>query len=589
MSKAIVLCLLISSYKGTRYLVWKPSDKLNLIIGGGDIGKSTLLDAIGLLFHPSNSKSLSGSDYYNRNITDGFEIEAVLSVSDDFKFTSGSKMYWPWEWDGENAVLPNIDQGATNEVQQPVYRVIVSGSSDLELKWEVIQPDGSRDHFSVGARRQIGLVSLTSEDNHDRDLRFVYGSALDRLLADGNLRAKVLSEISEMSFTDQLSDESREALSTLDETFAKQLLPANLSLGMAGAQGISIGSLLGLFSEKDGVSLPLSRWGSGTKRIASLYLAQAVQSESSIALIDELERGLEPYRLRKFMNMLIESEAQCFITTHSPIALGLLESGSLWYLDSQQHIGELTFRNISAQLKRDPETFLSKVAVVVEGETEQGFVCEVLEKLLGGDPMNIGVRVANGQGDDQLLALLEILQKANLCFCGFADNDGGNGGRWENLKTKMGARLFQWSSGCIETNVIPLIPDEEIEILLKDEEGEWDGDRLRTIAERMELESKEFNCLIATCDGDRSVLKQYIVDAATGDTSSVSPEDNSKRKAWKKHSQKWFKRADGSGGRELVRHLVQTNQWEKTEEQLRPFFNSILSLANLQQIEIIEL
>ena len=589
MPKAVLRRLSIAKYKGIHSLVWKPRDKLNLVIGGGDSGKSTLLDAIGLLFHPSNSKNLIGSDYYNRKIEEGFEIEAVISVSDDFEFSSGSKMFWPWEWDGENSIQPVIDEEDTHEIQQPVYRVVVSGSSDLELKWGVIQPDGSRDHFSVGARRQVGLVSLTSEDNHDRDLRFVYGSALDRLLSDGNLRAKVLSEVSEMSFTDQLSEESKKALTSLDETFAKQLLPTNLSLGMTGGQGISIGSLLGLFSEKDGISLPLSRWGSGTKRIASLYLSQAVQNESSVALIDELERGLEPYRLRKFMGMLTDSQAQCFITTHSPIALGLLGSGSLWYLDSRQNIGELPFDKTQAQLKRDPETFLSKVAVIVEGETEQGFVTAVLEKLLGCDPLNVGVRVANGQGDNQLLALLEALQGANLCFCGFADNDSGNSGRWNKLKGKMGARLYQWDAGCIETNILPLVPDEKIEILLQDEDGHWDGDRLRTIADRLDAECKDFEALLEQCNDDRGRLKQLIIEAATGDATTVDEEDKTKRKTWKKHSQKWFKRADGSGGRELIKHLVQTSQWGPIEKQVRPFFNSILKLVEREEVERIKL
>ena len=305
--------------------------------------------------------------------------------------------------------------------------------------------------------------------------------------------------------------------------------------------------------------------------------------------IDELERGLEPYRLRKFMGMLTDSQAQCFITTHSPIALGLLGSGSLWYLDSRQNIGELPFDKTQAQLKRDPETFLSKVAVIVEGETEQGFVTAVLEKLLGCDPLNVGVRVANGQGDNQLLALLEALQGANLCFCGFADNDSGNSGRWNKLKGKMGARLYQWDAGCIETNILPLVPDEKIEILLQDEDGHWDGDRLRTIADRLDAECKDFEALLEQCNDDRGRLKQLIIEAATGDATTVDEEDKTKRKTWKKHSQKWFKRADGSGGRELIKHLVQTSQWGPIEKQVRPFFNSILKLVEREEVERIKL
>lgn len=42
--------------------------------------------------------------------------------------------------------------------------------------------------FWVAVRWKIGLVRLSADERNDRDLRLVYGSALDRLLADGALR-----------------------------------------------------------------------------------------------------------------------------------------------------------------------------------------------------------------------------------------------------------------------------------------------------------------------------------------------------------------------------------------------------------------
>ena len=587
MSSVVLHRIVVKRYKCLADLSWLPSTSTNLIIGGGDHGKSTLLDAVGLLFHPSNSKNLTSTDYYNKNVDDGFEIKAVISVSDDFEFSSGAKMYWPWEWDGTNAVQPCTDHEDEIQNQNPVYRVVVMGTEELELRWQVIQPDGSREHFSVGARRQAGLVSLTNEDSHDRDLRFVYGSALDRLLADSNFRSRVMGEIAKMSFTDQLSEDSKSALDNIDETFQQQLLPSELSLGMTGGHGVSIGSLLGIFSEKNGVSLPLTRWGTGTKRLASLYLTKALQEHSSLALIDEVEKGLEPYRLRKIIRLLADTGTQCFITTHSPIALSLLDSGALWYLDAQQNIGELALGKIKSQLRRDPETFLSKVAVIVEGETEQGFVEEIVRKLLGDDPANLGVRVANGQGDE-LLPLLETLNSAQLCFCGFADNDTGNSGRWGSLRDAMGNRLFQWETGCMETNIIQLIPDAGIERLLQDEDGDWDGNRLRTLADRLGCDSKDFDSLMAHCDNDRGRLKECIIEASTGDATMLEEGDRL-RKQWKKHGQQWFKKADGSGGRELLRHLEQTNQWSSVELNLRPFFNEILKLCDVNEVQNIVL
>jgi putative ATP-dependent endonuclease of OLD family len=593
MPKITIRQLHILRYRGFESLTWNPAPGLNLIIGGGDCGKTTLLEAIGLLLHPSNSLALTEADYFKRNTEEGFEIEAVISVSEDFDFSSGSKTYWPWEWDGLNAVQPRLDADEAPEVQIPVYRVRVSASVDFELSWEIIQPDETINHFSVGLRRQIGLVKLTGDDKNDRDLRLVYGSALDRLLSDDNLRSKVSQTIAQVSLTEQLSDGSKKSLEELDKLLSEALLPSQIALGLTGSQGVSIGALIGLFAQKDDVALPLSSWGAGTRRMTSLKIAAAKKTDAEIALVDEIERGLEPYRLRKFIKNLIDTEEQCFVTTHSPIAVASISSGQIWYLDSQSNIGKLEMEKIRSQLSRDPETFLSRIAVIVEGETEQGFVDELLKKALDGDILDAGICVCNGQGDAQLLDLLEELQRANLTFCGFVDRDGAKQGRWDALKERMGDRLFHWEQGCIETNLIPLIPDDQIERLLQDDEGDWDGNRLRTIAERLGTESKDFDLLLEAVGSDRNELKQLIIQAATGDTTGIeeqdAPQRKSTEKAWKKHARFWFKRADGSGGRELLSHVRETGKWQELEPSLRPFFNSVRQLASKPAVASIEL
>ena len=62
---------------------------------------------------------------------------------------------------------------------EPVYRLRVRGTADLELVYEIVQPDGTADHLPVGLRR-VGSCAFASNDRNDRDLRLVQGSALDR-------------------------------------------------------------------------------------------------------------------------------------------------------------------------------------------------------------------------------------------------------------------------------------------------------------------------------------------------------------------------------------------------------------------------
>jgi putative ATP-dependent endonuclease of OLD family len=136
-------------------------------------------------------------------------------------------------------VVPNPDDEAAAEANNEVYVVRVRGTGDCDLAYEICQPNGEFDHFSVSVRRKIGLVRLSGDDRSDRDLRLIQGSALDRLLADKSLRAKLAKEIGEKNVEEKLADPSKEKLAALDTQFSTQALPTKLGLGLVGGQGFS--------------------------------------------------------------------------------------------------------------------------------------------------------------------------------------------------------------------------------------------------------------------------------------------------------------------------------------------------------------
>ena len=58
-SAPVILRLAIKRYRGIKALTWRPGTGLNLILGGGDVGKTTILDAVALLFPiPTARRSL---------------------------------------------------------------------------------------------------------------------------------------------------------------------------------------------------------------------------------------------------------------------------------------------------------------------------------------------------------------------------------------------------------------------------------------------------------------------------------------------------------------------------------------------------
>jgi putative ATP-dependent endonuclease of OLD family len=584
---ATIRKLMIRHFRGFERLDWKPALGMNVILGGGDVGKTTVLDAIALLFSPSNSTTLSEADYWQRDTTVEFEIEAVMHIPASCEISTQRRFSWPWAWNGDNAVMPSINEDGDGNMpipNDPVYRIRVRGTCELELVWEIVQPNDEADHFSVALRRQIGLVRLSADDRNDRDLRLVYGSALDRLLNDVALRSRIGKQVSELPLHDSLSDNGKSAIASLDERLNAAALPSELKLGLTTSQGLSIGALIGLLAGKDGVSLPLSSWGAGTRRMAALEIATSTEKDASVVIVDEIERGLEPYRLRKLINSLHAAAHQTFVTTHSPVAISCAKEAHLWYLDSVGNIGELPYAKIASQQRRDPETFLAKLAVIAEGATEVGFLRFLLEKAFKTEPLDHGVRVCDGQGNDSTLTLLEALSLTGLTFAGLADNEGRNQGRWAKVKTRLGDQLLQWSEGCTEQRVISEIPDDKLPELLKDSDGCLNGERLRSLADRIGVADKSLNNIQATLTETGKSLRQLIIEAATGNKVGAPVDDE---KEWKSHERCWFKSEEG--GRELAEKMVLLGAWPKMQSVVFPFVNAILKAAGQPKLEELDL
>jgi putative ATP-dependent endonuclease of OLD family len=550
---------------------------MNIILGGGDVGKTTILEAIALLLSPTNATTVSESDYWQRDSSQEFLIEAVISLSEASGINTQKSFSWPWTWDGTDAVQPAAkEEGDLPDADDPVYRVRVRGTAELELAWEIVQPNDEADHFSVSVRRKIGVVRLSADERNDRDLRLVYGSGLDRLLADGALRARIGKRISELDLEKSLSKAGKDAIDELDKSLTGSALPHDLKLGLTTSHGLSIGALIGLLAKKHEVNLPLANWGAGTRRMVALEIASAAEKGASITLVDEIERGLEPYRLRKLVSIISDEEGQAFITTHSPVAIACSEKAQLWYVDGIGSIGALPRSKIASQQRRDPETFLAKIAVVAEGPTEVGFLQFLLEKAFGSAPLDHGVRVCDGQGNFATLELLETLSASGLLFAGLADNEGTDPGRWQALKQKLGDRLLQWRNGCTEQHVIAEIADDKLPELLKDADGAYDGDRLRTIAKRLDIQDKRLVSIKQALVDQGETLRQLIVAAAIGSKDEAPAADE---KAWKKHSRHWFK--SEAGGRELAQRMVALGAWDAVSQQVLPLLNAILVATGL--------
>jgi hypothetical protein len=156
----------------------------------------------------------------------------------------------------------------------------------------------------------------------------------------------------------------------------------------------------GAISLHDEDQVPLKSLGTGSSRLLIAGLQKAV-GQSSIFIMDEVEFGLEPFRIVRLLDSLgaklDDQSQQVFLTTHSPIVLKELSSVQLFALGSRrittapkldddfvmqpstkitQHWICPLGRTEAAQktLRACAEAFLAPSVIVCEGKTEIGLV-----------------------------------------------------------------------------------------------------------------------------------------------------------------------------------------------------------------------
>src|SRR3546814_12631540 len=74
-----------------------------------------------------------------------------------------------------------------------------------------------------------------------------------------------------------------------------------------------------------------------------------------------------------------------------------------------------------------------------------------------------GIWVSDGGSNSEALAVLRGIADSGLKVAGFADNEGTQIGLWQQVKDKLGFLLMRWDNGCLETNLLPHLADDQLD------------------------------------------------------------------------------------------------------------------------------
>lgn len=372
----------IANFRGIRSLVWHPAPGLNCLIGPGDSGKSTILDAIDLCIGARRNLQFVDTDFYGLDITIPISITLTLGDLDDSLKSLDSYGLFLRGY--------SADTGAAEDEPAHGAEVVLSlnltVSSDLEPSWTllseraaqqgVVKSPAWKDRLLLAPTR-IGAIS-------DYNLAWQRGSVLNQISeerADASIALVRAAREARNAFGDQAEQQLSEALGIVHAT-AQELgvYVGARAKAMLDSHSVSFGT--GTIALHNEFGVPLRGLGIGSTRLLIAGLQRRAARGASIVLADELEYGLEPHRITRFLGSLGAKETQpplqAFMTTHSPVALRELSGAQLFVVrrTPEGHVVQSvgTDNDIQSTIRLYPEAFLASSVIVCEGASEVGFL-----------------------------------------------------------------------------------------------------------------------------------------------------------------------------------------------------------------------
>lgn len=453
----------VRNFRVIKELEWLPKPGLNCLIGPGDSGKSTILDAIDLALGARRSYPFTDADFFELNSDSPIEIWVTLgAINDQLKNIDVYGLFLR----SFNAASGTItDEPQTGE--EIVLTLKLTVGADLDADWllysERAQAEGIERRLPWKHRELVTPARL--------------GVTSNQHLAWGN--RSVLNKLSEDSFDisstlAQLSRSARVAFSEHQIEGVSNVLTQVKAV--ANNLGVPVGDLKALL-DVNSVSLshgaislhnddrtPLRQLGTGSARLLISGLQKAA-SASNILIVDEAEYGLEPYRITRLLNELgsktEEPDQQVFITTHSPYVLRELQASQLHVVRKSKAVpfpppntnySHLVFSltggdEQQSTLRVCAEAFFSKAVIVCEGKTEIGLIKGIdlyyqTQKALS--IQSYGAFCTDG-GGDSMFQRAKVFKSLGYVTSIFKDSDKSQDhAAFTTEAQKKGISIFEW-------------------------------------------------------------------------------------------------------------------------------------------------
>ena len=445
----------IKNFRGIKVgnFVFPLTQRLFCVIGAGDSCKSTLLKAIEWCLWPTWNVAATDLDFYNGDTSNPIVIEGSIADIPEELLTEDKFGLYLRDLD---AVIAGEENDEPIDGSETVITIRLTIDESLEPVWKLITNRTEPHSISQKDRRMfpLGIVG----DNYEKD--FVWG------------RTSVLQSYSDTS-NDTLhtayTQAMRAAVEKIDLTSLDQTTGSIKNIGKQYGvafngniynrllmQNGSYSTTVGVFDDK----VPFSQRGLGSKRLLSMGMNIHASTTGSVILIDEIETGLEPFRLCTLINHLrseVKEKGQIIFTTHSRSAVCECTVDELYIINEKNGVvswspiaDQDTKDMVQSLIRTEPDAFLCKRIIVCEGKTEVGLLRAFDEYLYGKSKSRFayhGVGIALGGGGDKFFKLAKLLKKCGYDVCILMDSDISKEEQEKQEVETFGIKVFSWEEG----------------------------------------------------------------------------------------------------------------------------------------------
>jgi hypothetical protein len=229
----------------------------------------------------------------------------------------------------------------------------------------------------------------------------------------------------------------------------------------------------------------VSVMGWESTRLLVAGLQRCAAEKASLILIDEVEHGLEPHRILRFLATLGAKEnapLQVLMTTHSPVVIRELGGDQLFIVRriNDSHVVEAVgvADEIQGTIRLFPEALLAHSTLVCEGASEVGLVRGLDQYHAGHDKQSMtACNVGTIDGGSNTFKRALALRKLGYHVAVLRDSDvdlGAEAQAAESEFKKVGGQVFMWREGeALEDEMFLSLSDDAVDKLLDKAQVSW--------------------------------------------------------------------------------------------------------------------